>query len=178
MTYANFITSFRIILIPAMVLFFFFNTEGSRYIVTVIFIIAAITDYFDGYAARKYNQVTNFGKFIDPVADKILVVSSLLLILYGYNKLEIFIPVCIIILREVVISSLREWEAINSKKIIEVNKLGKIKTSFQLFAIGFLLFDGTIFTISSYLIGLYGIYIAAFLSLVSMIKYIRFVIKP
>jgi len=109
MTYANFITSFRIILIPAMVLFFFFNTEGSRYIVTVIFIIAAITDYFDGYVARKYNQVTNFGKFIDPVADKILVVSSLLLILYGYNKLEIFIPVCIIILREVVISSLREW---------------------------------------------------------------------
>jgi len=178
MTYANFITSFRIILIPIMILFFFFSAEGSRYIVTAVFVIAAITDYFDGFVARKYNQVTNFGKFIDPVADKILVVSSLLLILLDHNKLEIFIPVCIIILREVIISSLREWEAINFKKTIEVNKLGKIKTVFQLFAIGFLLFDGTIFTISSYLIGLYGIYIAAFLSLVSMIKYIRFVIKP
>ncbi len=161
-----------------MVLFFFFSPEGPRYIVIAIYIIAAMTDYFDGFVARKYSQVTKFGKFIDPVADKILVVSSLLLILYHHNRVEIFIPICIIILREVIISSLREWKAINFKKTIEVNKLGKIKTTFQLFAIGFLLFDGTIFTISTYVVGLCGIYIAAFLSLVSMIKYMGIVIKP
>ena len=178
MTYANQITILRIFLIPVMVLVFFLNQENPRYYLTSIFFIAAITDYLDGYLARKLKQVSKLGKFLDPVADKLLVVSSLLLLLVDNNNVIIFIPICIIVLREVLISALREWVAReNFKKPLDVNNFGKLKTLFQMFSIGFLLFNGTVFTISTYMIGLYGIYIAAFLSLVSMIIYLGNVIK-
>ncbi|MBT7523196.1 MAG: CDP-diacylglycerol--glycerol-3-phosphate 3-phosphatidyltransferase [Gammaproteobacteria bacterium] len=178
MTYANQITILRIFLIPVMVLVFFLNQENPRYYLTSIFFIAAITDYLDGYLARKMKQVSKLGKFLDPVADKLLVVSSLLLLLVDNNNVIIFIPICIIVLREVLISALREWVAReNFKKPLDVNNFGKLKTLFQMFSIGFLLFNGTVFTISTYMIGLYGIYIAAFLSLISMIIYLGNVIK-
>jgi len=178
MTYANQITILRIFLIPVMVLVFFLNQENPRYYLTSIFFIAAITDYLDGYLARKMKQVSKLGKFLDPVADKLLVVSSLLLLLVDNNNVIIFIPICIIVLREVLISALREWVAReNFKKPLDVNNFGKLKTFFQMFSIGFLLFNGTVFTISTYMIGLYGIYIAAFLSLISMIIYLGNVIK-
>lgn len=178
MTYANQITILRIFLIPAMVLVFFLNQENPRYYLTSIFFIAAITDYLDGYLARKLKQVSKLGKFLDPVADKLLVISSLLLLLVDNNNVIIFIPICIIVLREVLISALREWVAReNFKKPLDVNNFGKLKTLFQMFSIGFLLFNGTVFTISTYMIGLYGIYIAAFLSLISMIIYLGNVIK-
>ena len=178
MTYANQITVLRIFLIPVMVLVFFLNQDNPRYYLTSIFFIAAITDYLDGYLARKMNQVSKLGKFLDPVADKLLVVSSLLLLLVDKNNVIIFIPICIIVLREVLISALREWVAReNFKKPLDVNNFGKLKTLFQMFSIGFLLFNGTVFTISTYMIGLYGIYIAAFLSLISMIIYLGNVIK-
>jgi len=179
MTYANFITYLRIILIPAMVVVFFVSSESPRYLLIFIFFIAAVSDFFDGLIARKMKQVSKYGKFLDPVADKLLVVSSLLLVLIDNNKLVIFIPVCIIVLREVLISALREWAAIeNFNKPLEVNIFGKYKTFFQMFSIGFLLFNSSIFTINTYIIGLYGIYIAAFLSLASMIIYLRNVIRP
>ena len=178
MTYANQITILRIFLIPVMVLVFFLNQENPRYYLTSIFFIAAITDYLDGYLARKLKQVSKLGKFLDPVADKLLVVSSLLLLLVDNNNVIIFIPICIIVLREVLISALREWVVReNFKKPLDVNNFGKLKTLFQMFSIGFLLFNGTVFTISTYMIGLYGIYIAAFLSLISMIIYLGNVIK-
>ncbi|MBT3520229.1 MAG: CDP-diacylglycerol--glycerol-3-phosphate 3-phosphatidyltransferase [Gammaproteobacteria bacterium] len=178
MTYANQITILRIFLIPVMVLVFFLNQENPRYYLTSIFFIAATTDYLDGYLARKLKQVSKLGKFLDPVADKLLVVSSLLLLLVDNNNVIIFIPICIIVLREVLISALREWVAReNFKKPLDVNNFGKLKTLFQMFSIGFLLFNGTVFTISTYMIGLYGIYIAAFLSLISMIIYLGNVIK-
>ena len=178
MTYANQITILRIFLIPVMVLVFFLNQENPRYFLTSIFFIAAITDYLDGYLARKMKQVSKLGKFLDPVADKLLVISSLLLLLVDNNNVIIFIPICIIVLREVLISALREWVAReNFKKPLDVNNFGKLKTFFQMFSIGFLLFNGTVFTISTYMIGLYGIYIAAFLSLISMIIYLGNVIK-
>ena len=178
MTYANQITILRIFLIPVMVLVFFLNQENPRYYLTSIFFIAAITDYLDGYLARKLKQVSKLGKFLDPVADKLLVISSLLLLLVDNNNVIIFIPICIIVLREVLISALREWVAReNFKKPLDVNNFGKLKTLFQMLSIGFLLFNGTVFTISTYMIGLYGIYIAAFLSLISMIIYLGNVIK-
>ena len=174
MTHANLITYLRIILIPLMVIIFFLDFEYVNYYVTLIFSIAAITDYLDGNVARKMNQVTKFGKFLDPVADKLLVVTSLLLILFDNNNLIFFIPICIIVLREVLISALREWAALeNIKDQAQVNNVGKIKTSFQMISIGFLLFGEPIFKIDLNVIGLYGIYIAAFLSLISMIIYLR-----
>tara|TARA_B110000091_G_scaffold60591_1_gene66474 strand:- start:322 stop:861 length:540 start_codon:yes stop_codon:yes gene_type:complete len=178
MTYANLITIFRIIAIPFMVVIFFYDIENSRYYVILIFSVAAITDYLDGFVARKMDQVTALGRFLDPVADKLLVISSLLLILIENNNLIIFLPICIIILREVIISALREWVAKEkSEKNLEVNSFGKVKTFFQMLSIVFLLFNGTIFTINTYEIGLYGIYIAAFLSLFSMIIYLGKVIR-
>jgi|TARA_B100001059_G_scaffold196397_1_gene201380 CDP-diacylglycerol--glycerol-3-phosphate 3-phosphatidyltransferase len=178
MNIANTITSVRIILIPIMALLFFLHSDGPKYYVTFVFIIAAISDYLDGYLARKMNQVSKLGKFLDPVADKLLVITSLLLILNENNNLIIFIPICIIVLREMIVSALREWVLLESfSKPLDVNKYGKFKTLFQMLSIGFLLFNGTVFTISTYMIGLYGIYIAAFLSLVSMIIYLKDVIK-
>ena len=90
MTYANQITILRIFLIPVMVLVFFLNQENPRYYLTSIFFIAAITDYLDGYLARKMKQVSKLGKFLDPVADKLLVVSSLLLLLVVVYNLDCF----------------------------------------------------------------------------------------
>ena len=178
MNIANTITSVRIILIPIMALLFFLHSDGPKYYVTFVFIIAAISDYLDGYLARKMNQVSKLGKFLDPVADKLLVITSFLLILNENNNLIIFIPICIIVLREMIVSALREWVLLESfSKPLDVNKYGKFKTLFQMLSIGFLLFNGTVFTISTYMIGLYGIYIAAFLSLVSMIIYLKDVIK-
>ena len=178
MTYANLITCLRIFLIPVMIGIFFLLEENPKYYLTFIFFIASVTDYLDGYIARKMKQVSKLGKFLDPVADKLLVVASLLLILVDNNNIIIFIPTCIIILREVLVSALREWVASEDfKKTLEVNNFGKLKTFVQMFSIGFLLFNGTIFTIDSYIIGLYGIYIAAFLSLISMIIYLGNVIK-
>ena len=91
MTYANLITIFRIIAIPFMVAIFFYDIENSRYYVILIFSVAAITDYLDGLVARKMDQVTALGRFLDPVADKLLVISSLLLILIENNNLIIFL---------------------------------------------------------------------------------------
>ena len=174
MTYANLITYLRIILIPLMVIIFFLDFEYANYYVAFTFSIAAITDYIDGNVARRMNQETKLGKFLDPVADKLLVVTSLLLILINNNNLLFFIPICIIVLREVLISALREWAALEDiKKQTEVNNVGKLKTSFQMVSIGFLLIGDVVFTIDLYMIGLYGIYIAAFLSLISMIIYLR-----
>ena len=174
MTYANLITYLRIILIPLMAAIFFLDFEYVNYYVALIFSIAAITDYIDGNLARRMNQETKLGKFLDPVADKLLVVTALLLILINNNNLIFFIPICIIVLREVLVSALREWAALEDiKKQTEVNNIGKLKTFFQMVSIGFLLFGDVIFTIDLYTIGLYGIYIAAFLSLISMIIYLR-----
>ena len=178
MNYANLFTFIRIILTPVIVLIFFSYQKEPKYFLVITFILAAFTDYLDGYLARKMNEVSKLGKFLDPVADKLLVITTLLLILIDNNELIIFIPICIIILREMIISALREWVVLeNSEKPLDVNIYGKLKTMFQLFSIGFLLFKGTIFTIDTYLIGLYGIYIAAFLSLGSMIIYFRNVFR-
>ena len=124
MTYANLITLFRIFLTPIMILVFCLYKEDPRYFLVLIFFIASITDYLDGYIARKYNQISDLGKFLDPVADKLLVITSLLLVLYDKNNIIIFTPICIIILREVLISALREWVARRDfQNTLEVNKL-------------------------------------------------------
>ena len=185
MNIANFLSCLRIVLIPILALVFFISEQSPRIFLVSIFIISCVTDYLDGYVARKMNQVSMLGKFLDPVADKLLVVTSSLLVLFDYNSLIIFIPVCIIVLREVLVSALREWvamsnlkESFRKGKSLEVNYIAKIKTFIQMLSIGFLLFRGTVFTIDTYIIGLYGIYFAAFLSLLSMLIYLRNVKKP
>ena len=182
--YANFLSCLRIVVVPILVILFFISDQSPRIFLVFIFTIACLTDYLDGYVARKMNQVSDLGKFLDPVADKLLVITSLLLVLFDYNSLIIFIPICIIVIREVLVSALREWVAISNLKstfskgkTVDVNYIGKIITFIQMLSIGFLLFDGSVFTIDTYMIGLYGIYLAAFLSLISMIIYLGNVIK-
>ncbi|MBR3134807.1 MAG: CDP-diacylglycerol--glycerol-3-phosphate 3-phosphatidyltransferase [Clostridia bacterium] len=151
----NKLTVLRMILVPIMLVISYINIPGNIYgipigllIMDVIFIIGSITDKIDGYLARKNNQVTNFGKFLDPIADKILVVSALI-ILIGLGKLPTWIPI-IIIIREFAVSGYRLIAVESNGEVIAANKWGKIKTVTQMFAIIIAFIDvnefGAIFT--------------------------------
>lgn len=106
----------------------------------LIFAIASITDWFDGYLARKWNQSTRFGAFLDPVADKVMVIAALSLIIEHYHNLWITLPAIIISSREIIISALREWMAkINASQKVAVTWLGKVKTTTQMLSLGGLL---------------------------------------
>jgi len=133
----NWLTTLRIALIPLLVVVFQVKPDFYKEISTLIFFIAAVTDFFDGYIARKYDVVSQFGKFFDPVADKLLVTISLLLLAVAYQNIWITLSALIIISREILMSSFREWIA-NSKlkSNISVSLIGKWKTTFQMLAIG------------------------------------------
>ena len=140
MNLPNKLTIFRIILVPIMVIVSFFDIPGSflgisttMWIMELIFIIASITDKLDGYLARKNNQVTNFGKFLDPIADKILVVAAMILFV-EMGRLPAWIPI-IVIFREFAVSGYRLIAVQNSGKVIAANIWGKLKTVTQMIAI-------------------------------------------
>ena len=140
MNLPNKLTLFRIILVPIMVIVSFFDIPGSflgisttMWIMELIFIIASITDKLDGYLARKNNQVNNFGKFLDPIADKILVVAAMILFV-GMGRLPAWIPI-IVIFREFAVSGYRLIAVQNSGKVIAANVWGKLKTVTQMIAI-------------------------------------------
>ena len=140
MNLPNKLTLFRIILVPIMVIIPLLNIQGAWlgipvtfWIINFIFIIASITDKLDGYLARKYNQVTNFGKFADPLADKILVLSAMLL-LVEFSKLPAWIPI-IILAREFIVSGYRLIAVEQGGKVIAASMFGKIKTVTQIIAI-------------------------------------------
>lgn len=140
MNLPNKLTLFRIILVPIMVIVSFFDIPGSflgisttMWIMELIFIIASITDKLDGYLARKNNQVTNFGKFLDPIADKILVVATMILFV-EMGRLPAWIPI-IVIFREFAVSGYRLIAVQNSGKVIAANVWGKLKTVTQMIAI-------------------------------------------
>ena len=136
MTLATKITISRIALIPVMIAVYFWGFEGSAIVTTAIFALAAYTDHLDGYIARKTNTVTNMGKFLDPIADKLLVVIAMLMLMQN-NAGGIYVPgpwlmvaTIILIVREFVIAALRQIAATNGK-VIAADKLGKIKTVLQ-----------------------------------------------
>ena len=140
MNLPNKLTLFRIILVPIMVIVSFFDISGSflgipttMWILNLIFIIASITDKLDGYLARKNNQVTTFGKFLDPIADKILVVTAMIL-LVEMGKLPAWIPI-IVIFREFVVSGYRLIAVQSEGKVIAANIWGKLKTVTQMLGI-------------------------------------------
>jgi cardiolipin synthase len=140
---------------------------------TVLFIVVALTDWADGYLARRLNQTSSFGAFLDPVADKFLVSASLL-ILVQLDRLDALVAL-VIIGREIAISALREWMAqIGASRSVAVHMIGKVKTTVQLVAIPFLLYDGRLFGfIDTHLWGTVLIYLAAVLTIWSMIYYLR-----
>jgi CDP-diacylglycerol--glycerol-3-phosphate 3-phosphatidyltransferase len=140
---------------------------------TVMFVVFAFTDWLDGYLARKLNQTSSFGAFLDPVADKILVCACVLVLLY-LQRTDVFVAL-IIIGREIAISALREWMAqIGASKSVAVHMVGKVKTVVQMVAIPFLLFDGMLFgLINTHVWGVALIWCAAVLTVWSMVYYLQ-----
>jgi len=173
-----FLTWCRIVAIPLFVAVLYLPdawiSERTASITSMwIFIAAAVTDWLDGYLARRWNQTTSFGAFLDPVADKLMVAAALI-VLTEKGLVDPFASL-IIIGREITISALREWMAhIGQSRSVAVNILGKVKTVSQLVAIPFLLFNGVLFgwfhTVN---VGRWLIWIAAFITLWSMVVYLR-----
>ena len=166
----------RIVAIPLIVGVFYLSDlqQHTRNLVaTVLFIVVALTDWADGYLARKLNQTSSFGAFLDPVADKFLVCASLL-ILVQFNRVGAFVAL-VIIGREIAISALREWMAqIGASRSVAVHMLGKLKTTVQMIAIPFLLYDGVLFgLIDTHMWGTALIWVAAVLTIWSMIYYLQ-----
>lgn len=168
------LTLLRIILIPVLVIFFYLPWEGAHIACALIFLAAAITDWLDGYLARKMAQTTEFGAFLDPVADKLMVAVVLVLIVQSDPTPYLAIPAAIIISREITIASLREWMAgLGQQKTVEVSWIGKVKTTAQMAAIVTLLFRIDFLGIPMRTLGYVFLYIAAILTLWSMINYLR-----
>ena len=168
------LTLLRIALIPVLVMFFYIPWEYSNIATTFIFIVAAITDWLDGYLARKMQVETKFGAFLDPVAVKIMVVFVLVLVVQTEASVWMTLPAAIIIGREITISSLREWMAeIGQRATVKVSHIGKWKTTTQMIAIGCLLYSDELIGISMQLLGLVMLYIAAILTLWSMMSYLK-----
>lgn len=166
------ISLLRIMLIPFFLISFYYPCLYKNLISAVIFITASITDLIDGFLARKLKQTTHFGAFIDPVADKIIIVISLILIIEYFHVWWITIPGVIIITREIIISALREWMAkINKSTKISVSWIGKIKTTIQMLAIFSLLWRPN--SIIEFL-GIIFLYISLFFTCWSMLNYFYF----
>ena len=166
----------RVIAIPLLVAIYYapFDHYGAvrDVLATVLFVVAAVTDWFDGYLARKWNQTSSFGAFLDPVADKLLVAACLIVLVHDQRVHGLI--ALIIIGREITISALREWMAsIGARTAVAVNQLGKWKTAVQMVALPMLLFNGIFLGIDTRLVGTWLIYVAAALTVISMVVYLK-----
>lgn len=165
----------RIVAIPLIVGIFYLDIlpASQNLIATIMFVVFAATDWLDGFLARRLNQTSSFGAFLDPVADKFLVCAALLVLVH-LQRTDVFVAL-IIIGREIAISALREWMAlIGATKSVAVHMLGKIKTTVQMVAIPFLLFDGILFgIINTNVWGTWLIWLSAILTVWSMAYYLK-----
>jgi len=168
----NILTLMRIVLIPVFILVFYLPFKDAHIVAAIIFALASFTDWLDGYLARKLEQLSPFGAFLDPVADKLLVACSLLL-LVGAKELDyITVPAMIIVGREIVISALREWMAeVGSRASVTVSYIGKVKTTIQMMALMLLL---SFYPSQSWwgVLGFVMLYVAAILTIWSMVLYL------
>lgn len=171
---ANQLTLCRILLIPLLVVIFYLPYPWRFPLCAALFGLAGITDWLDGYIARKYQLSTPFGAFLDPVADKLMVAVALALLIGLHSSPWFTLPAAVIICREIVISALREWMAeVGSRATVAVSMMGKVKTTLQIIAIVILLlFDPARFEWMKWL-GIVILYLAAILTLWSMIIYLR-----
>jgi CDP-diacylglycerol--glycerol-3-phosphate 3-phosphatidyltransferase len=175
LTIPTLMTWTRIVAIPLIVGVFYLPLDPAmrNLIATVMFVMFALTDWLDGYLARRLNQTSAFGAFLDPVADKFLVCASLLVLVH-LGRADVFVAL-IIIGREIAISALREWMAqIGASRSVAVHMLGKLKTTVQMVAIPFLLFDGTLLRLIDTRVWGNGlIWLAAVLTVWSMVYYLQ-----
>ncbi|MBN2871411.1 MAG: CDP-diacylglycerol--glycerol-3-phosphate 3-phosphatidyltransferase [Halothiobacillaceae bacterium] len=171
-----FLTWLRIAAIPLLVVVFLFPpAEFARPAAAWLFGLAALTDFLDGYLARRWGQQSAFGAFLDPVADKLIVVVALVLLVFSDGDLAIVIATAVIIGREVFVSALREWMAGRDiSAAVKVSPLGKLKTTAQMFAILFLLYHFPLFgVIDVHLLGYWLLMLAALLTFISGAQYGR-----
>jgi CDP-diacylglycerol--glycerol-3-phosphate 3-phosphatidyltransferase len=169
----TYLTLLRIALIPLLAIIFYLPWQYANFTCTAIFLIAGITDWLDGYLARKMGQETAFGAFLDPVADKLMVAFVLVLLVEHESSPYLTIPAAIIIGREIAIASLREWMAeIGQRAKVQVSQLGKWKTTAQITAIALLLYGENLAGLPIKTLGYWLLYIAAILTLWSMVNYL------
>jgi CDP-diacylglycerol--glycerol-3-phosphate 3-phosphatidyltransferase/cardiolipin synthase len=170
----NLLTWARILLIPLVVGVYYLplTVAEQNFVATAAFLVAAVTDWIDGWLARKLNQTSAFGAFLDPVADKLMVAAALVMLVH-LNRADAMLAF-IIIGREIAISALREWMAnIGAAKSVAVSLIGKLKTIAQMTAIPMLLWHTPIGPLDSHLLGTWSLWIAALLTLWSMIYYLK-----
>lgn len=177
----NLLTVLRILLIPVFILAYYLPYHWAPALTVVLFVVAALTDWLDGYLARRLNQFSRFGAFLDPVADKLIVAAALILLTADERILNqvldhrLFTVVVVIILgREITVSALREWMAeLGVRARVAVSFLGKLKTTGQMIAIPFLLYRESLFGLPVVCVGEILLYAAAALTLWSMLIYLR-----
>ena len=173
-TLPNTLTLVRIALIPVFVLTYIFFTDDMLWVSAVLFACAAFTDWLDGFLARQLGQGTAFGAFLDPVADKLIVVTALVLLIESHSNLVMTLPGLIIVGREIIISALREWMAeMNRRGLVGVSWLGKIKTGVQMIAIVVLLANPPSMAFPWVIVGMLLLYVAALMTLWSMFLYLQ-----
>jgi len=170
----NALTWFRIIAIPLVVVVFYLPVDWARPAAGLLFALAGITDYFDGYLARRLNQTSSFGAFLDPVADKLIVSTALVLLVQADPRIPLAVVAGIIIGREITVSALREWMSeIGARARVAVTFFGKWKTTLQIIGIGFMLYRDPILGLEVYPIGVGLLFVAAALTVWSMLDYLR-----
>ncbi len=168
------LTLLRIALLPVIVVIFYLPYDWARPLSSLIFIIAAFTDWLDGYLARLWKQESRFGAFLDPVADKLMVATVLILMVEFDNSPWLTIPAIVIIGREITISALREWMAeMGQRGQVAVGWLGKVKTTAQMVSLAALLYLHDIGSFPTYQFGLGVLFIAVALTIWSMVGYMR-----
>jgi CDP-diacylglycerol--glycerol-3-phosphate 3-phosphatidyltransferase/cardiolipin synthase len=170
----NLLTLLRIVLIPVFVAVFYIDAPWAPYAATMTFGAAALTDWLDGYLARRLGQTSPLGAFLDPVADKLMVAVALVLLVQADPRALLALPAIVIIGREITVSALREWMAeIGARAKVAVSAVGKFKTIAQMVSICLLLLRDSILGPLVYGLGLVLLYVAAVLTLWSMVIYLR-----
>jgi CDP-diacylglycerol--glycerol-3-phosphate 3-phosphatidyltransferase/cardiolipin synthase len=170
----NLLTWLRIVLIPVFVLIFYLPVPWARPVCALVFGLAALTDLLDGYLARRWNQTSALGAFLDPVADKLMVAVALILLVQADPQPLLAVAVAVIIGREITVSALREWMAeLGNRAQVAVSLAGKLKTTAQMIAIVLLVFQQPLLGLPIEALGMVLLYIAALLTLWSMLLYLR-----
>jgi len=173
-TIPNILTVLRIALIPVFMLAYYMPFSWSHLATTAIFGLAAMTDWIDGWLARRLEQVSPFGAFLDPVADKLIVAVALIMLVQSNPTLWFVVPAAVIVGREIAISALREWMAeIGERVRVKVSVIGKIKTIAQMVALLLLLYREDLLGFPTHDVGVVLLYVAALLTLWSMVIYLR-----
>ena len=170
----NNLTFLRIFLIPFFVGSYYLPFSWSNELSTFLFTLAAVTDWLDGYLARRWQQTSPLGAFLDPVADKLMVAAALVVLVQADPTLFMVVPAIVIIGREITISALREWMAeLGSRAQVAVSIIGKLKTAMQMIALVLLIYRDDLFGLPILTIGYVLLYIAVLLTLWSMMVYLQ-----